>query len=74
MTVYRRADAAGGRKAPRHEIAGNEARLGQRALWGFERGGSDVGASVLALTEDSQISETVRVCGDEDAGMHLAVS
>src|SRR5258707_10556553 len=31
-------------------------------------------ASVLALTEDSQIVETVRVCADEDAGMHLAVS
>ena len=30
--------------------------------------------SVLALTEDSQIVETVRVCADEDAGMHLAVS
>jgi hypothetical protein len=34
----------------------------------------DMGASVLALTEDSQIVETVRVCADEDAGMHLAVS
>ena len=32
------------------------------------------GPSVLALTEDSQIVETVRVCADEDAGMHLAVS
>jgi len=31
-------------------------------------------SSVLALTEDSQIVETVRVCADEDAGMHLAVS
>ena len=31
-------------------------------------------ASVLALTEDSQITERVRVCGHEDAGMHLAVS
>ena len=30
--------------------------------------------SVLALTEDSPIVETVRVCADEDAGMHLAVS
>jgi predicted PurR-regulated permease PerM len=31
-------------------------------------------ASVLALTEDSQITKMVRVCGHEDAGMHLAVS
>jgi hypothetical protein len=31
-------------------------------------------ASVLALTEDSQITKRVRVCGHEDAGMHLAVS
>ena len=30
--------------------------------------------SVLALTEDSQITKMVRVCGHEDAGMHLAVS
>ena len=30
-------------------------------------------ASVLALTEDSQITKMVRVCGHEDAGMHLAV-
>lgn len=30
--------------------------------------------SVLALTEDSQISERVRVCDHEDAGMHLVVS
>ena len=35
---------------------------------------STMAASVLALTEDSQIVETVRVCADEDAGMHLAVS
>jgi hypothetical protein len=35
---------------------------------------SIVRSSVLALTEDSQIVETVRVCADEDAGMHLAVS
>ena len=31
-------------------------------------------ASVLALTEDSQIGRRVRVCAYEDAGMHLAVS
>jgi hypothetical protein len=31
-------------------------------------------SSVLALTEDSQITKMVRVCGHEDAGMHLAVS
>lgn len=31
-------------------------------------------ANVLALTEDSQITKMVRVCGHEDAGMHLAVS
>jgi hypothetical protein len=30
--------------------------------------------NVLALTEDSQITKMVRVCGHEDAGMHLAVS
>jgi hypothetical protein len=35
MTVYRRAEAAGGRKAPRHEIAGNVAVTVPRALWGF---------------------------------------
>ncbi len=35
---------------------------------------SSVRASVLALTEDSQITKMVRVCGHEDAGMHLAVS
>jgi hypothetical protein len=33
-----------------------------------------LGSSVLALTEDSQITKMVRVCGHEDAGMHLAVS
>ena len=38
------------------------------------KGGIDCRPSVLALTEDSQIVETVRVCADEDAGMHLAVS
>ena len=31
-------------------------------------------ASVLALTEDSQIAKRVRVCEHEDAGMHRAVS
>ena len=38
MQVYRRAEAAGGRKAPRHEVAGGSAPAGQRALWGFVRG------------------------------------
>jgi hypothetical protein len=28
MTVYRRAEGAGGRKAPRHEVAGSWVRLG----------------------------------------------
>ena len=35
---------------------------------------SSIAPSVLALTEDSQITKMVRVCGHEDAGMHLAVS
>ena len=48
MQVYRRAEAAGGRKAPRHEVAGGSAPAGQRALWGFDAGaelgdGSDAG-------------------------------
>src|SRR3954464_14284632 len=30
MTVYRRADAAGGRKAPRHEVAGSWALAGSK--------------------------------------------
>jgi hypothetical protein len=40
----------------------------------YEPGLGTAGASVLALTEDSQITKMVRVCGHEDAGMHLAVS
>ena len=38
MQVYPRAEAAGGRKAPRHEVAGSWALAGQRALWGFDVG------------------------------------
>jgi len=33
-----RALAAGGRKAPRHEIAGNGAAAVPQALWGFGHG------------------------------------
>ena len=33
--------AAGGRKAPRHEVAGSWAPVVQRALWGFD-GGADL--------------------------------
>jgi len=48
MQVYPRAEAAGGRKAPRHEVAGGWAPAGQRALWGFDAGAelggrSDIG-------------------------------
>jgi hypothetical protein len=35
MTDHPRAVAAGVRKAPRHEIAGNVALTVPRALWGF---------------------------------------
>jgi MFS family permease len=35
---YPRAEAAGDRKAPRHEVAGSWAPVVQRALWGFIRG------------------------------------
>jgi hypothetical protein len=41
MTISPRVDAAGVRKAPRHEIAGNGALAVPRALWGF--GGADEG-------------------------------
>jgi hypothetical protein len=41
---------------------------------GNSDGHGTIYASVLALTEDSQITKMVRVCGHEDAGMHLAVS
>jgi hypothetical protein len=41
---------------------------------GIQRLRTEKRASVLALTEDSQITKMVRVCGHEDAGMHLAVS
>jgi predicted phosphoribosyltransferase len=68
----------------RHEarrlLAGKVARYANRPdviVLALPRGGVPVAcevASVLALTEDSQIVETVRVCADEDAGMHLAVS
>jgi hypothetical protein len=37
MMVYRHAETAGGRKAPRHEIAGVEAGAAAPALWGFRR-------------------------------------
>ena len=43
MTAYRRTEAAGVRKAPRHEIAGWERRVVPRALWGFCRGVRGVG-------------------------------
>jgi len=36
VQVYPRAEAAGGRKAPRHEVAGSWAPVVQRALWGFD--------------------------------------
>ena len=54
--------------------------LRTRVIDFVEGGGSRRGAaeqfevSVLALTEDSQITKMVRVCEHEDAGMHLAVS
>jgi len=53
MQVYRRAEAAGGRKAPRHEVAGGWAPVVQRALWGFDAGaelgaGCDAGRMRLA--------------------------
>ena len=38
MQVYPRAEAAGGRKAPRHEVAGGKAPAEQRVLRGFVRG------------------------------------
>src|SRR5450755_2694342 len=38
MTAYPRGKTAGGRKAPRHEVAGSWAPVVQRALWGFSRG------------------------------------
>jgi hypothetical protein len=41
MQAYPRAEAAGGRKAPRHEVAGSWAPVVQRALWGFD-GGADL--------------------------------
>ena len=38
MQVYPRAEGAGGRKAPRHEVAGSWALVEQLALWGFDGG------------------------------------
>jgi hypothetical protein len=38
MTVSPRPVAAGGRKAPRHEVAGSLALAVLRALWGFDGG------------------------------------
>jgi len=45
MQAYPRAEAAGGRKAPRHEVAGSWAPVVQRALWGFD-GGADLDVDV----------------------------
>jgi hypothetical protein len=47
MTVYPRGKAAGVRKAPRHEVAGNWALVVQRALWGFD-GGAEFGDGCAA--------------------------
>jgi hypothetical protein len=41
--AYPRAEAAGVRKAPRHEIAGWGRRVVRRALWGFRHGLKGVG-------------------------------
>ena len=48
MPVYPRAEAAGGRKAPRHEVAGGWAPVGQRALWGLYVG-AELGGGCAAV-------------------------
>src|SRR5437762_7828373 len=67
MKVYPRAVAAGGRKAPRHEIAVGCGQRLSRALWGFRRefGLAEAGAlrSMRSRYLDGRWYASVRTCG-----------
>ena len=60
MKADPRADAAGVRKAPRHEVAVGGARAGG-ALWGFEVGAAVDGETVVITTPAGYV-EARKVC------------
>src|SRR5207247_6883356 len=69
MKVYPRAVAAGGRKAPRHEIAVGCGQRLSRVLWGFrgEFGLAEAGAlrSMRSRYLDGRWYASVRPCGPQ---------